>query len=572
MNHDGDPLIDRLVLGRYRIVRPLARGGMGVLYLARQEGAAGFARPVVVKRVVPDLSTDEDMVRMFVREAHILSSLHHPGVVDVVEFGQEDGAYVMVLEYVQGHDLAQWRRYLHRKGRPVPVDMAVHVMVQVLEALHHAHTLRGADGTATMVVHRDVTPSNILLHVDGHVKLADFGIARMSGAHAHYRTQTASLKGKLAYLAPELFQNAPPSPETDVYACGVVLYEVLTGANPFRVGEMAQAVHRILHHSPDPAHDVRPDVPLALDAVMARAMAKNPSQRYPDAEAMAADLRRLRGRPEKAVAAELAATLRGDFLGELPETLGVTPIHVLDGAWRTPPRAPEGKDLDATRPLRPSAGLEARTPTGQAPSSGTGRNLQVEPPPRWRRVLPWVGATAAVVLLGVATTTWLAAGDAPPEDHAPRFILVDRQQEGIARDQEGTEPAAEPHGGEAATATGAPADDDSATTRKRAVHRTAAARPSLDDPAKRLGAAFARQRRSVEACFTEHVPRDEPDPRIQVRFRVATSGKVEAAELLPTDRQDTSLGRCLLQVARATRFPPQPEPVTFRIPIHVRTR
>jgi eukaryotic-like serine/threonine-protein kinase len=551
---------------------------MGVIYLARQEGAAGFARPVVVKRLMPDLSHDDDMIKMFVREAHILGSLHHPGIVDVVEFAEEDGAYVMVLEYVQGHDLGQWRRYLRKKNRPVPVDVALHVVIQVLEALHHAHTLRHTDGSPATVIHRDVTPSNILLHVDGHVKLADFGIARMKNLSTQYRTQSPSLKGKLAYLAPELFQSAPPSPQTDVYACGVVLHEVLTGVNEFRVGEMPQAVHRILHHQPTPVSELRDDIPAGLDAVLARAMAKSPSDRYPDAESMAADLRGLRGQPEEAIAAELARSLRVDFFGELPQALGVTPIGVLDEAWREPSTEPHLPSPDATRtvPGRPGALPSA---DGAPPPHGAALqdiSIRVEEvrPRRWRRPLPWVGAAAAVGLLALGVTTW-GSGDAPPaEDAEPKFILLDRTGPDEAG-QPDPEPAAE---GDRAADTAAEATARPPTTEEPAPQHTAAARTRSHrprrkvDPAANLGAAFARQRGRIEACFTRHVPDGETDPRLLVRFRIAASGKVESAELVPPDRTTTPLGRCVLQVARGTRFPSQPEPITFRIPIHVSTR
>src|ERR1041385_1794729 len=142
-----------MILGRYRIVRPLARGGMGIVFLARTEGAAGFARPVVIKRVVPDLAGDETAAQSFAREARILSNLQHPNIVNVIDFDEEDGAYVMVLEYVHGYNVGQWHRYMLDAGRKLPVDHAIYIVTQVLDALEYAHTFARADGTPMQIVH-----------------------------------------------------------------------------------------------------------------------------------------------------------------------------------------------------------------------------------------------------------------------------------------------------------------------------------------------------------------------------------------------------------------------------------
>src|SRR5262245_19382504 len=143
-----------LVLGRYRIVKQIARGGMGVVYLARTEGAQGFTRPVIIKRIIPDLAADEPTSRAFVREARILANLQHPGIVNVIDFNEEDGAYVMVLEYVHGYNLGQWHRYVVDTRGRIPVDFAILVMTRVLDALHYAHTFIRPDGTSMQIVHR----------------------------------------------------------------------------------------------------------------------------------------------------------------------------------------------------------------------------------------------------------------------------------------------------------------------------------------------------------------------------------------------------------------------------------
>lgn len=593
MSTDADPLVGRLVLGRYRVLRSLARGGMGVIYLARQEGAAGFARPVVIKRVVPGLGDDESMIGMFVREAHILSNLQHPSIVDVIDFGQQDEAYELVLEYVQGHDLGKWRRYLATQDRVVPVDIALYIMTRVLEALHYAHTLRKPDGTPATVVHRDVTPSNILLHIDGHVKLADFGIARMSNLKSHYHTQTLSLRGKLAYMAPELFRSEPPSPQTDVYACGVVLHEILTGTNEFRNGEMPQVVHRILHHMPSPVTAKRPDAPRGLDAVIARALAKEPADRYPDAAAMAGALRKLRRAPEDDVVTQLATALRADFYGNMPEAVGVTPLEVLDAAWRTPtPNVRSGRypsPPDVTIGPRKKAGAPPPPPppTGPHPETDSIEVLVAdEDAPRtapwWRRALPWAaGGMAAVTIALLAALAWPESEPAAPND--PRYILLEQDgDEQVPTPPEPGAHAAMPKGdgpkgtrSTAGTAGGDPPAAGSADEDTPMPTRTASADPPPrrahppDRQGDSLSAAFARKQGRIQACFDSYGANAAAGPRLALRFRISAQGRVRSAELIPNRQTSTPLGQCLLQVAESVRFPAQSEPIAFRIPIEV---
>src|SRR5947209_14846010 len=194
MNVATDELIGRVVLGRYRIVRMLAQGGMGVIYLARSEGAAGFVRPIVVKRILSDLISDESIVNHFKREARIMSNLRHPGIVSVIDFGQEARSYLMVLDYVHGFHAGRWQKFVRTTRGPFPAELAVQIVLAVLDALHYAHTLADADGRVLGIVHRDVSPSNVLLEVDGHVKLADFGIARMQTESTDVRTEAGTIK------------------------------------------------------------------------------------------------------------------------------------------------------------------------------------------------------------------------------------------------------------------------------------------------------------------------------------------------------------------------------------------
>jgi serine/threonine-protein kinase len=256
-----DELIGKLVLGRYRVIQPLARGGMGMVYLGRIEGAAGFSKPVVIKRVLPHLTAESESSEQFAREARILSNLQHPGIVGVLDFGEVNQAYVMVLEYVHGYHLGYWLRYVLKAQGRMSWELATLVIVRVLDALSYAHSFRRSDGTRAEVIHRDISPGNILLDVDGNVRLVDFGIARMADEAGEYRTQDGVVKGKLPFVPPEIYASQPPSVRSDIYTCGVVLYQLLTGRNPFSGRDMTDTISRVVHYTAPPVAAIREDVP-----------------------------------------------------------------------------------------------------------------------------------------------------------------------------------------------------------------------------------------------------------------------------------------------------------------------
>lgn len=331
-----ESLIGTVLLGRYRVVRELAKGGMGVVYLARAEGASGFVKPVVIKLLLPEHNEDPRIVRMFVREARILSQLRHPSLVDVIEFGEQDGAYVLVLEYVRGYHLGLWLRYLSAKQREAPADVLIQITIDVLEALHHAHTQMHPDGSPMQIVHRDISPSNILLDDSGHARLLDFGVARMRGGAHDYKTQVqGGVMGKLPYTAPEIFSGAEASPQSDVYGCAVVLHEALYGQNVFRAETQAATLSRVLGHVAEPLEPGRPDVPAGLDAVLGAALAKKMDERHADAHELAIALRRLVRHSESELRARLAQMLKGDFGPEMSRMFNLESLADREAAWRS---------------------------------------------------------------------------------------------------------------------------------------------------------------------------------------------------------------------------------------------
>ena len=522
----------RMVLGRYRIVRRLARGGMGQVSLARTEGAEGFMKPVVVKELLPHAADDQVMEKMFVREARILSHLRHPGIVSVVDFGEEDGNYVLVLEYVCGYHLGRWARFYTRRGESLDSALAVHVIAKVLDALHYAHTRKRPDGASLGITHRDISPSNIAIDSDGQVKVLDFGIARMSGDAGEYKTQdTSAIKGKLAYMPPELFRSGESSPASDLYACGVVLHEILGGKNEFRGRDEGETISRVLSKRLSRLSKVRIDVSPALDAVIERATHKDVGQRFADAAEMAHALRSSSDGNEKAAEEALQRAVARDF-PQLPQVLDIESLDRLDDAWRTVPTAPI---VEAPRSAAAThaEGLE----TDAARGSGT----------RW--------IVALVSLVAVATAGVVAWRVILPAE--PRVVIVQqspRDRTGIADSGDPAYPAdrsaeAVEQGGDAVEAGG---------------HR--GVRDSMDSSSKaNIGAPFEAHAAAVGACARAHAPVGQT--RVTLRFELDQARLVERARLVPTALQETPLGRCLLRIARQTRFPDAPRGARFRIPL-----
>jgi len=222
-------------VGSYDIVTRLRSGGMATLFLGRRQGPAGFRRHVAIKVVHEHLAADPTFVRMFLDEALLSARIQHPNVVHVEELGEADGTYFLVMEYVHGCTLSRLLKQLSKLGRRLSPDMAAWIAIQIAEGLHAAHDLTGDHGEALHVVHRDVSPQNVLLSETGHVKLIDFGVAKARGRAL--RTTSGSLKGKLAYMSPEQARGDDLDRRTDVYALGVVLWESLTGRRRFQAAD-----------------------------------------------------------------------------------------------------------------------------------------------------------------------------------------------------------------------------------------------------------------------------------------------------------------------------------------------
>ncbi len=270
-------------LGRYTLIRRLATGGMGEIYLAESEGAANFKKRVAIKRILPHLATNEDFVRKFIDEAHLMVQLQHGNIMPVLELSETDGELYIVMEYLPGRDLKAVIRRLRADGRRIPVDLALWLVAEICAGLDYAHRKVGPDGEPLHVVHRDVSPSNIVLGAGGEVKLVDFGIARARGGM--HQSISGTLQGKFVYMSPEQAEGERLDPRSDVFSAGLVLYELLCGVRPFE-GESETETLRLVRTGEIVAPSrVRTDLDDELDELVLEALRRDREARYPTAAA-----------------------------------------------------------------------------------------------------------------------------------------------------------------------------------------------------------------------------------------------------------------------------------------------
>jgi serine/threonine protein kinase len=274
--------------GRYTLIRPIGRGGMAEVWKAKIHGAQNFQRLVVVKRILPHLSSDPAFVRMFTDEAVLSARLNHPNIVQVFEFAEVAGEHYLAMEYVHGVNVGDiQKRVPHGQ---VPVGMAAHIVREVCLALAYAHGLEDDEGRAVPVIHRDVSPSNVMIGYDGSVKLVDFGVAKVL-SHSDEMTRTGALKGKVGYMSPEAIEGELElDGRTDLFSAGVLLHELLTGRRLFKGHDDLRTIALVRACRVGPASLLRPEVPADLDRIVNQALARDRDSRFQSALAFAAEL------------------------------------------------------------------------------------------------------------------------------------------------------------------------------------------------------------------------------------------------------------------------------------------
>jgi serine/threonine protein kinase len=275
--------------GKYQLLERLAVGGMAELYRARFDALAGVSKPVVIKKILPAFAGSEAFVRMFVNEARIAVSLSHGNIAQVFDFGEIDGDYFLAMEYVHGQPLSRVLRRAHALQFPfLPEAIALQIGIGMCRGLQYAHSRVDDRGRSLQIVHRDISPQNVLLGYAGEVKIVDFGIARARNA-TDAPMQATGVKGKYPYFSPEQARGEPVDFRTDLYATGVVLYQMLCGRLP-HLGKMVQAMQSIIRGQFPAPRSLNPRVSPELEATLLRAMAQAPGDRFASAQELEHDL------------------------------------------------------------------------------------------------------------------------------------------------------------------------------------------------------------------------------------------------------------------------------------------
>lgn len=343
----------------YRLAYQIASGGMASVHLAFPDGASGPEDAVAIKKVHPHLASQRSFVEMFLDEARIAAQIEHPNVARVCDYGFADGDYFLTMELLSGHSLASVTRGLHRlsdEERGSLTALACHVIAEAADGLHAAHELRDASGAPMEVVHRDVSPHNLFVTYDGSVRVVDFGIARARGRTHH--TETGTVKGKFAYMAPEQMLGGAVDRRADVWSLGVVLFELLSGRALFKCGSETETVLAVSNHTRVPIEVLPEDLPPAVVELLERALHPEVEERLATASEFANALRSaLRELPERFAASHLEARMDALF----PGAAGREAARVQEAYYQDLPR------FDGTGPVEESAVVRRQSAPGRPP-------------------------------------------------------------------------------------------------------------------------------------------------------------------------------------------------------------
>jgi serine/threonine-protein kinase len=310
LEHEGRQHIDR-----YELVAEIASGGMATVFLARLSGVGGFQRFVAIKRLHPHLANESEFVDMFLDEARLAAGIHHPNVVPILEVGASERGYYLVMEYVEGDTLARLLARAATQGNRLPPGIAIRIVLDTLAGLHAAHEQRDETGQPTALVHRDVSPQNVLVGSDGHCRITDFGVAR--AATRLSGTRVGQLKGKIAYMAPEQAMGLSDiDRRADVFAAGIVLWEVLAGKRLFKAVNEAATLSRVLSEQIPELTSVAPDVEPELAAVAMKALNRDKDTRFSTAAQFADALERAAGAANKLATPKELAQYVSEVIGD----------------------------------------------------------------------------------------------------------------------------------------------------------------------------------------------------------------------------------------------------------------
>jgi eukaryotic-like serine/threonine-protein kinase len=388
-------------LDRYELVAELASGGMATVFLGRILGAGGFQRFVAIKRLHPHLASEQEFVEMFLDEARLAASIHHPNVVPILEVGTSDRGYYLVMEYIEGDTLARLLARAATSRQRIPVPIVLRIMLDTLAGLHAAHELKDDNDQHLSLVHRDVSPQNILVGINGTARITDFGVAR--AATRLSSTRSGQLKGKLAYMAPEQARGGQIDRRADLFALGTVLWEVLADKRLFKGEGEADTLNRVLFEPIPKVRDIDPEIPVELEAVTMKSLDRDPEKRFPTSAAFADELEK---------AARIAASIASvrEVADYVQKVLGqdISQQREAVRAWlaQSEPSRTELDDRDiiigvggSTTTSSSAVSIPPKTLSATQASSGLLSEITRARRKRRDRIL-WGGAAVSVAIVG----------------------------------------------------------------------------------------------------------------------------------------------------------------------------
>ncbi|MFN0246575.1 MAG: protein kinase domain-containing protein [Kofleriaceae bacterium] len=568
-------------LGRYELLARLATGGMGEIFLARLEGAAGFEKLFVVKRILPHLADDARFRQMLIAEARLASKLSHANICQVYELGETDGQLYIVMEYLEGVTLLPLLRKLSKDQSQLEFGFVGGVIQQTTDALHYAHELKDRGGEPIGIVHRDVTPSNIFLTEAGVAKVLDFGIAKVKDASAN--TQTGTVKGKYAYMAPEQLRGTTLDRRADVFALGVVLYEMLALRRLFQRKTDYLTFRAVMEQPIPDVRRYRPDVPDALAMVLAQSLDRDPTKRFESARIFgSAVLDALSSLGRVWTQGEISDYVRREFADDINKRQAqvATAVHRTNAGQRAtmpliardenPPTDIEDDDeefpaVDSTITETPLEIRAVRPP--QDTKDFASQTGQVTPPPFANEsstsgvsIKPIAGAGMAMppaVAKPSKSLVWPLFALAMVGVAGGALFLVWKQMQQQQQQQQTTvnitseprpdQPVVEP--GSAAMTT---PDDPPAVEEPSNGSGSAKVRPPTTKPKDPYTEALRVQRPAVNKCAQQH---GAPQTGVKVKILVATDGRVKGVTLEPAALNGTPLGACIKNVLSSAQFP-----------------
>jgi serine/threonine protein kinase/Flp pilus assembly protein TadD len=400
-----------LWFGRYRLTSRIATGGMAEVYVGRHITEAGeFGPMVAIKRLLPHLVKDNQIVRMFLNEARITAQIHHPNVVAIIDLGQESGEPFIAMELLDGRTFAELREKAAETGRRVPTGIMLRILTEACRGLDAAHNATDEEGKPLMLVHRDFTPDNIHVGSSGEVKVIDFGVAKTASWGAG--TEPGTLKGKFFYMSPEMILARPVDHRADIFAAGVMLYEQLCGHRPFTGSSVEEVVMKIAAGKPQPPRAYDPAVPLLLEAVCLRAIAHDVNARFQTLEQLIEAIENVGGEAQVSSGGEV-----GEYLTTLFPPEKDPKRQTLRKAREADPSVPHGKAVEGVEDSAPNpveGATKADRPGLVAPEvpvmkpAGPAKKL-----PSW--VLPAAAGVVLVGLLGASAVVFRSPAATPDE-------------------------------------------------------------------------------------------------------------------------------------------------------------